>query len=153
MGENLTGRKDHSIIIAALIFMLLAAIFAVIVFKQINPGKFTLPFYLLVMGMFFFATAMESDSKLGEWLASLSWTLNMLGFSIFYQYLTGNLQSWIYIWPLVFPSGIGLGQVCYGAVKAKKEPFERGKVLVQIGFGIFILALVIFKLFFQFNPN
>lgn len=129
--------------------MLLAAVFAVIVFKQINPGKFTLPFYLLVMGMFFFATAMESDSKLREWLASLSWTLNMLGFSIFYQYLTGNLQSWIYMWSLFFPSGIGLGQVCYGAVKAKKEPFERGKVLAQIGFGLFILVLVIFKLFFQ----
>lgn len=153
MGENLTGRKDHSIIIAALIFILLMAIFAVIVFKRINPGKFTLPFYLLVVGMFFFATAIESESKLGEWLASLSWTLNMLGFSIFYQYLTGNLQSWIYMWPLVFPSGIGLGQICYGAVKAKKEPFDRGKVLIQIGFGLFILALVIFKLFFQFNPN
>ncbi len=147
MGEDLTGRKDYSIIIAALIFILLMAIFAVIVFKQINPGKFTLPFYLLVVGMFFFATAIESESKLGEWLASLSWTLNMLGFSIFYQYLTGNLQSWIYMWPLVFPSGIGLGQVCYGAVKAKKEPFERGKVLVQIGFGLFVLALIIFKLF------
>lgn len=149
MGENLTGRKDHSIIIAALIFILLAAVFAVIVFKQINLGKFTLPFYLLVMGMFFFATAMESDSKLGEWLASLSWTLNMLSFILFYQYLIGNLQSWIYMWPLVFPSGIGLGQVCYGAVKAKKEPIERGKVLIKMGFGFFILIFVIFKLFFQ----
>lgn len=152
MGENLTGRKDHSIMVAALIFILLAAIFAVIVFKQINPGKFTLPFYFLVMGMFFFATAMESESKLGERLASLSWTLNMLGFILFYQYLTGNLQSWIYLWPLVFPSGIGLGQVCYGAVKAKKEPIERGKVLIQMGFGLFILVFVIFKLFFQYKP-
>lgn len=149
MGENLAGRKDHSIIIAALIFILLAAVFAVIVFKRINLGKFTLPFYFLVMGMFFFATAMESESKLGEWLASLSWTLNMLGFILFYQYSTGNLQSWTYMWPLIFPSGIGLGQVCYGAVKAKKEPIERGKVLIQIGFGLFILIFVIFKLFFQ----
>jgi hypothetical protein len=149
MGENLAGRKDHSIIIAALIFILLAAVFAVIVFKRINLGKFTLPFYFLVMGMFFFATAMESESKLGEWLASLSWTLNMLGFILFYQYSTGNLQSWIYMWPLVFPSGIGLGQVCYGAVKAKKESIERGKVLIQMGFGLFILIFVIFKLFFQ----
>lgn len=49
------------------------------------------------MEMFFFATDMESDSKLGEWLASLSWTLNMLGFVLFYQYLTGDLQSWIYM--------------------------------------------------------
>ncbi len=149
MGENLTGRKDHSTIIAALIFLLLAAVFTVIVLKRIDPGKFTLPFYLIVMGMFFFATAIEAESKLGEWLASLSWTLNMLGFVLFYQYLTENLQSWIYIWPLIFPVGIGLGQVCYGGVKAKKEPFERGKVLTQIGLGIFILVFVVFKLLFQ----
>jgi hypothetical protein len=72
MGENLTGRKDHSIIIAALILILLVAIFVVVVFKQINLGKFTLTFYLLVVEMFFFATAIESESKPGEWLASLS---------------------------------------------------------------------------------
>lgn len=149
MGENLAKGKDHSIIAAALIFLLLAAVFAVIVSKQINLGKFTLPFYLMVIGMFFFATAMESQNKVGEWLASLGWTLNMLGFVLFYQYITGNLESGIYMWPLVFPAGIGLGQVCYGAVKAKKEPIERGKVLIQIGFGLFILILVLFKLFFQ----
>jgi hypothetical protein len=32
MGENLTGRKDHSIIIAALVFIFLTAVFEVIVF-------------------------------------------------------------------------------------------------------------------------
>ncbi|WP_170943263.1 hypothetical protein [Methanosarcina spelaei] len=45
-----------------------------------------------------------------------------------------------------------MGQVCYGAVKAKKEPIERGKVLIKIGFGLFILVLIIFKLFFQYKP-
>jgi len=39
--------KDHSIIAAALIFavlifLILAATFGIVVFKQINPGKFTL---------------------------------------------------------------------------------------------------------------
>ncbi len=148
MGDNLTREKDYSIITAAFIFILLAAVFVVIIFKQINLGKFILPFYLIVIGMFFFATAMESENKLGEWLASLSWTFNMLGLVLFYQYTTGNLKSWIYMWALIFPTGIGLGQVCYGAVKAKKEPIERGKVLIQIGFGLFIFIFVVFKLFF-----
>jgi hypothetical protein len=125
------------------------AVFAVIISKQIDPGKFTLPFYLVVIGMFFFATSLESQSKAGEWLASLGWTLNMLGFVLFYQYLTEKLQSIIYMWPLVFPAGIGLGQVCYGAVRGKKEPRKRGKILVQIGFGLFILIFMLFKLFFQ----
>ncbi|RXA21385.1 hypothetical protein EQO05_02895 [Methanosarcina sp. MSH10X1] len=149
MEENLEKEKDHSIVIAALIFLLLAAVFGVIISRQINLGKFTLPFYLIVIGMFFFATAMESETRAGEWLATIGWTFNMLGFVLFYQRLTENLQSLIYMWPLVFPAGIGLGQICYGAVKAKKEPIERGKVLVQIGFGLFILIFVVFKLFFQ----
>lgn len=149
MEEDLAKGKDHSIIVAALIFLLLAAVFGIIVSKQINPGKFTLPFYLIVIGMFFFATAMESENGVGEWLASLGWTFNMLGFVLSYQYLTENLQSMTYMWPLIFPAGTGLGQVCYGLIKAKKEPVERGKVLIQIGFGLFILIFFVSKLFFQ----
>ncbi|MGB9940981.1 hypothetical protein [Methanosarcina sp.] len=151
MEENLEKGKDYSIITAVLILLLLVAVFVVIVSKQISLGKFTLPFYLIVLGMFFFATAMESVTKLGERLASLGWTLNMLGFVLFYQYATGNLQSGIYMWPLVFPSGIGLGQVCYGVIKARKELVERGKILIQIGVGLFILIFVVFKLFFQWT--
>lgn len=83
MGENLARGKDHSIITAVLIFIFLVAAFPVIIFKQINLGKFTLPFYFIVMGTFFFATAMKSESRLGGWLASLGWTLNMLGFVLF----------------------------------------------------------------------
>lgn len=141
--------KDHSIIVAALIFLILAAVFGIIVSKQINPGKFTLPFYIIIMGLFFFATAMESETRIGEWFASFGWTLNMLGFVLFYLYLTGDLGNGIYMWPLIFPAGIGLGQICYGVVKARKDPFERGKVLVQMGFGLFIFIFIIFKLFLQ----
>lgn len=42
-----------------------------------------------------------------------------------------------------------MGQLSYGAVKARRNPFERGKILVQIGFGLFILILVIFNFFVQ----
>ena len=66
MEEDPGRGKDHSIIAAALIFLLLAAVFAVIISKQINLGKFTLPFYLMVVGMFFFATAMESQKGKSE---------------------------------------------------------------------------------------
>ncbi len=34
-----------------------------------------------------------------------------------------------------------------GAVKARKEPFKRGKILIEIGLGLFILILTSFKLF------
>lgn len=148
MEENWEERKDHSIIAAALIFLLLAVVFGTIVSKQIHLGIFVLPFYLVVVGMFLFATSLETESGIGEWIASFSWTLNMFGLLLFYQLGTGDWESWAYAWPLVFPVGPGLGQLSYGAVKARRDPFERGKVLVQIGLGLFVLILIVFKLFF-----
>lgn len=149
MEENWEKRKDHSIIIAFLILFLLAMVFGLVVSMQIHLGKFTFPFYLVVSGMFLFATSLETESRIGEWIASLSWTLNMFGLLLFYQYGTGDWESRAYTWPLIFPVGAGLGQLSYGAVKARREPFERGKVLIRIGLGLFVLTLIVFKLFFQ----
>jgi len=149
MGRNWDKRKDHSIIIAALIFLLLTIVFGLIISRQIYMGKFILPFYVVVLGMFIFATSLETESSIGEWIASIGWTLNMLGLLLFYQYKTGDWEIWAYAWPLIFPTGIGMGQLSYGAVKARRNPFERGKILVQIGFGLFILILVIFNFFVQ----
>ena len=42
MEEDLEKGKDHSIIIAALIFIILTAVFTIVVYKQINFGKFNI---------------------------------------------------------------------------------------------------------------
>jgi hypothetical protein len=149
MEEDVEKGKDHSIIIAALIFVILTAAFIVVIIKQIALGQFTLPFYLILAGMYLFATSLETEGIFGELISSLGWTLNMLGLTLFYQYGTENPENWIYIWPLIFPLGPGLGQLLYGAVKARRDPFERGKVLALIGMGIFVLVLTLFKLFFN----
>lgn len=149
MEENWEKRKDHSIIAAALVFFLLTMVFALVVSMQIHLGKFTFPFYLVVSGMFLFATSLETESHIGEWIASFSWTINMFGLLLFYQHGTGDWESWIYSWPLIFPVGPGLGQLIYGALKARRDPFERGKILLQLGLGLFVLILIVFKLFFQ----
>ncbi|WP_440946087.1 hypothetical protein ACSAZL_18735 [Methanosarcina sp. T3] len=149
MEENRRKGKNHSIMVAALLFFLLTIVFALVVTRKIYLGKFTLPFYLVVSGTYFFATSLETEGGIGEWIASFGWTLNMFGLILFYQYGTGDTESWAYAWPLIFPTGPGLGKLGYGAVKARKEPFERGKVLIQVGFGLFVLSLIVFKLFFQ----
>lgn len=92
MGRNWVKRKDHSIIIAALIFLLLAIVFGLIISRQIYMGKFILPFYVIVLGMFIFATSLETESSIGEWIASIGWTLNMFGLILFYQYRTGDWE-------------------------------------------------------------
>ncbi|HIH94508.1 TPA: hypothetical protein HA338_10920 [Methanosarcina acetivorans] len=149
MEENQGKRKNHSIIVAALVFLILTVVFVLVVTRKIYLGKFTLPFYLVVSGMYLFATSLEAEGGIGEWIASFSWTLNMFGLILFYQYGTGDTESWAYAWPLIFPTGPGLGQLSYGAVKARSDPFERGKVLIQIGLGLFVLSLIVFKLFVQ----
>lgn len=97
MEEDLEKGKDHSIIIAALILTILTAVFTVVIYRQITFGKFNLPFYLIVLGMFLFATSLETEESIGEWIASSGWTFNMLGLILIYQYETGNWEDLIYM--------------------------------------------------------
>ena len=93
MGEYPNTGKDHSIITAAIIILLIGTAFGILIVKQISLGNFTLPFYLLVVGMFFFAASLESESDIGEWIAPFGWTFNALGVILFYQYKTGNREA------------------------------------------------------------
>jgi len=142
-------RKDHSILIAFLILLIIAAGFLLIIRMRINLGNFALPFYLIATGMFLFASALETESGVGEAIAAISGIPTMLGLILLYQFRTENWESWAYVWPLIFPAGVGIGQFFYGAVKANREAAERGKVLALVGFGMSLLGLIFYALFFR----
>ncbi len=142
-------RKDHSIIIAFLILLVIAAGFIYIIRMRINLGNFALPFYLIATGMFLFASALETESRVGEVIAAMSGIPTMLGLILLYQFRTGNWESWAYLWPLIFPAGAGMGQFFYGTVKANQEAAERGKVLALVGLGMSLLGLVFYVLLFS----
>jgi hypothetical protein len=97
---------------------------------------------------YLFATDMETEGIIGELISSLGWILNMLSLTLFYQYGTDNPENWIYIWPLIFLWN-RVEAAVYGAVKARGDPFERGKAFVLIGMRIIVLVLTLFKLFFN----
>ena len=142
-------RKDHSMLIAFLILLIIAAAFIFTIRMRINLGNFALPFYLVATGMFLFASALEMEGGVGEVIAAISGIPTMLGLILVYQFRTGNWESWAYVWPLIFPAGAGIGQFFYGAVKVNQEALERGKVLAQVGFGMSVLWLLFYSLFFK----
>ncbi len=149
MEKDQKKRKDHSMIIALVIMLFIAAGFILIIRMRINLGNLALPFYLVATGMFLFASALEMEGGMGEVIAAISGIPTMLGLILLYQFRTGNWESWAYFWPLIFPAGAGLGQFCYGTVKANREAAERGKILVQVGFGMSLLGLVFYALLFS----
>ena len=60
-------------------------------------GSLTSNSILIVLGMFLFATSLETEESIGEWIASSGWTFNMLGLILIYQYETGNWEDLIYM--------------------------------------------------------
>ncbi|AKB26400.1 hypothetical protein MSMTP_2931 [Methanosarcina sp. MTP4] len=149
MEKNQKERKDHSMIIALMIMLFIAAGFILIIRMRINLGNLALPFYLVATGMFLFASALEMEGGMGEVIAAMSGIPTILGLILLYQFRTGNWESWAYVWPLIFPAGAGLGQICYGNLKANREAIERGKILAQVGFGMSLLGLVLYGLIFS----
>ncbi|WP_440954315.1 hypothetical protein ACSAZK_11745 [Methanosarcina sp. Mfa9] len=149
MEKDKKERKDHSMIIALVIMLFIAAGFILIIRMRINLGNLTLPFYLVATGLFLFASALEMEGGMGEVIAAMSGIPTILGLILLYQFRTGNWESWAYVWPLIFPAGAGLGQICYGTLKANREAIERGKILAQVGFGMSLLGLVLYGLIFS----
>lgn len=148
MGDK-KERKDHSILVAFLILLFISAGFILIIRMRINLGNFALPFYLVATGMFLFASALETEGGIGEAIAAISGIPTMLGLILLYQYRAGNWESWAYLWPLIFPAGAGMGQFCYGTVKANQEAAERGRILALVGIGMSLLGLVFYLLIFS----
>jgi hypothetical protein len=84
------------------------------------------------VGIFLFSTSRETERGIGEWIASLGWTLNMFGLILFYQYGAGDWESWAYTLPLCVSGENKPWAVRYRAVKAEWEAVERGKILMLI---------------------
>ena len=70
----------------------------------------------------------------------------MLGLVFLAQSITGFWASWAYIWALVAPTSIGLGQMIYGTKKDRDSITEAGRRLMNLGLFMFAVGFVFFEL-------
>lgn len=109
-------------------------------------GDFLWPFIFIVPGVLVFAIALSTDDRHGEGMSILGSIFTMLGLVFLAQSITGFWASWAYIWALVAPTSIGLGQMIYGTKKDRDSITEAGRRLMNLGLFMFAVGFVFFEL-------
>ena len=113
---------------------------------NIHLGHLMWPFIFILPGVILFLVALRAEGGFGEPLAITSSIITMLGLIFLYQSITGHWASWAYIWSLIAPTSIGLGEIIYGIQKSQEYTVKAGKTLVKIGISIFLVGFVFFEM-------
>ncbi|MCJ7529766.1 MAG: hypothetical protein MUO64_01880 [Anaerolineales bacterium] len=109
------------------------------------------PFIYILPGVILFNVALKAKGDFSEPLAITSSIITMLGLIFLYQSITGHWQSWAYIWSLIAPTSIGLGEIIYGIRKGQAYTVQIGKTLVKIGLAIFLVGFVFFEMIIRIS--
>lgn len=115
-------------------------------FLNFSFGEYLWPFLFITPGVLVFLSALSSDDQHGEGLAILGSILTTLGLVFLGQSLFNLWASWAYIWALVAPTSIGIGQLIYGTHKGRESIRESGKRLINIGLMMFLIGFVFFEI-------
>ncbi len=118
---------------------------------QIYVSRYIWPFFIIVPGVLIFLSSSRAGNGLGEPFAMLGAMVTMLGLILLFQSITGLWASWAYVWALVAPTSVGLGQLLYGTWNKHNTMAKSGITLVNIGLIMFFAGLVFFELILNLN--
>lgn len=113
---------------------------------QVPFGDYLWPFIFIVPGVLVLLTSLSTESSSGEGLAILGSILTMLGLVFFVQTITDLWASWAYVWALVAPTSVGIGQMVYGLRKDRDAIVQSGRRLANMGLFMFAIGFVFFEL-------
>ncbi len=128
--------KRRSSVVGGIILIILGVLFLV---KEIAPQYFQFwdwPFVIIGLGLVFLIWALLSGSG---GLAVPGAIIGGIGGILYYQNLTGNWESWSYIWSLI-PGFVGVGVILSGLIDRNvRETLGAGLTLIIIS-GILFFA-------------
>jgi len=113
---------------------------------NIRLGHLVWPFIFIVPGILLLFFALKTEGSVGEPMAIVSSIITMLGLIFLFQTATGYWATWAYIWSLIAPTSVGLGEIIYGTQKGQEYTVKTGKSLVKIGLSIFLVGFIFFEM-------
>ena len=121
-------------IVGGVILILMGILFLA---NEIAPQFFNFwewPALIIGLGVLFFIWAIISGAG---GLAVPGAILAGIGGLFYYQNMTGNWESWTYVWTII-PAFVGLGVIISGIInKDFKDAFSAGLILILISSGLF----------------
>lgn len=140
------NRKTN--LVGGIILILLGLLFLA---REIAPQYFQFwewPFFIIGLGVVFFIWAIVSGTG---GLAVPGAILSGIGGIFYYQNMSGDWESWSYIWSLI-PAFVGVGVMIGGLIdKNYKDAFSGGLTLIVISAILFLVFGSAFGLDLEFT--
>jgi len=135
-------RRAGSGIALGIVFVVVGLFFLATQLAGIDLGAFGWPLFIIIPGLTLLIVGFVS---LGTGAAIPGGIVTMVGLVLAYQNATGNWASWVYVWPLVAPGGVGVGLFVQGLRDRNQGLLRQGRNLIFIAALIFMVGFVFFE--------
>jgi hypothetical protein len=112
-------------------------------FLRVNVWGFIWPFFIIAVGLTFFAGMLAGGRATGP-LALPGSILTTIGLILFVQNTFGIWGTWAYAWGLII-AAVGIGLVLFGRQSNVAELRQVGRVVLVIGLALFFVFGLLFE--------
>lgn len=124
------------------VLVVVGLFFLAIRLANVDLGTNAWPLFIIIPGLTLLIVGFVS---LGTGAAIPGGIVTMVGLVLAYQNSTGNWSSWVYVWPLVAPGGVGVGLFLQGLRDRNMGLIRQGRTLMFIAALIFMVGFVFFE--------
>jgi hypothetical protein len=124
------------------VLVVVGLFFLVIRLANVDLGTYGWPLFVIIPGLTLLIVGFVS---LGTGAAIPGGIVTMVGLVLAYQNSTSNWASWVYVWPLVAPGGVGVGLFLQGLRDRNQGMIAQGRTLMFIAALIFMVGFVFFE--------
>jgi hypothetical protein len=149
--DNATGGSRRGTFALGALLVILGGLFLVAQVFDIDVGRFTWPFLIILPGVLLLAFGVATEGGAGEALAVLGSITTVTGALLLFQSTFDYYQSWAYAWALVFPTSIGLGRMIHGTIRRNPQAVRAGTTLAAVGVALFLVGAFFFEMIIGFG--
>jgi hypothetical protein len=135
-------RRAGTGIALGIVFVVVGLFFLLTQLAGVDLGAFGWPLFIIIPGLTLLIVGFVS---LGTGAAIPGGIVTMVGLVLAYQNASGNWASWVYVWPLVAPGGVGVGLFVQGLRDRNVGLLKQGRTLMFIAALIFMVGFVFFE--------
>ena len=135
-------RRAGTGVALGIVFVVVGLFFLLVRLVNVDLGAYGWPLFIVIPGLTLLIVGFVS---LGTGAAIPGGILTMVGLVLAYQNSSGNWASWVYVWPLVAPGGVGVGLFLQGMRDRNQGLIKQGRSLIVIAFLIFMIGFVFFE--------
>jgi hypothetical protein len=125
-----------------IVLVVVGLFFLLVRLADVDLGAYGWPLFIVIPGLTLLIVGFVS---LGTGAAIPGGILTMVGLVLAYQNSSGNWASWVYVWPLIAPGGVGVGLFLQGMRDRNQGLIKQGRSLIVIAFLIFMIGFVFFE--------